>query len=120
MGNTPSWITIKQGERVKVVSVDYCPAELSGNNNAVYVYALYKKLYRWGIPFKMVLPGSVDDFGTGPELVTDMQGGGFNPANAVGPFKFVMGDAEVSGLGLPLNRHVRYVITFRLLTDYQT
>lgn len=109
------WVQAQDGAVIKVARVDYIPAELSGNRNAVYVFAQQNGAPAYGQPFDMVLPGSVDHFAVSPVLVTDMQGGGFDPGKGQrGPFKFQLGDAYVDGIGLPLNRHVTYVITFDL------
>lgn len=113
------WVEAHDGERVKVDSVAYMDATQTQNRLGVYVFAMRRKIMQWCVPFQMILPGnpgSVDDFGTIPELVTDMLGGNFDPGKGQrGPFKFQMDDAWVDGLGLPLNRHVIYAITFTLV-----
>jgi hypothetical protein len=105
------WVQAQDGQTVKIREVAYIPAELSGNRNALYVVGVKNGAPHYGEPFKMLLPGSEDDFAITPTLVTDMSGGGFDPGKGQrGPFKFVFGDASVDGFGLPLNRHVAYVI----------
>jgi len=105
------WVLAQAGVNVKIREVAYIPAELSGNRNALYVVGVKNGAPHYGEPFDMVLPGSIDHFAITPNLVTDMAGGGFDPGKGQrGPFKFVFGDASVDGFGLPLNRHVAYVI----------
>ncbi len=109
------WVTATDGNAVKVQSVGYVPAELTQGRIGIYVYAVQKKFQVWGQPYKLLLPGSEDDFATMPQFVIDMAGGTFNPAHGAGPFTIKMGDAVVSGMGLPEARHVVYVVTFDLL-----
>lgn len=109
------WVHAENGEKFRVHSVGYVNADLSDGNLGLYVYAIKKKVQMWGIPFDMILPGSVDRWGTRPEFKIDMAGGGFNPEHGRGPFKIQMGDAWVDGMGLPLNRHVIYVVTFAIV-----
>lgn len=110
------WVQAHDGERIKVLRVDYVNADRSGGNLGIYVYALHKKVPVWGIPFVQLLPGSEDAFATRPNFVLDMTGGGFDPGKGQrGPFKIQMNDCFVDGMGLPLNRHVIYIITFNLL-----
>lgn len=108
------WVTAENSDTTKVLSVGYVNADLSGGNLGIYVYALRAKIFQWGIPYHLNLPGSVDTFGTRPEFHIDMQGGGFNPEFGVGPFEIELGGAKVKGMGLPLNRHVIYVVTFSM------
>lgn len=103
------WVQAVNGEKVKVHSVGYVNADLSDGNLGIYVYAIKKKVPVWGKPFSLVLPGSVDTWGTRPDFKIDMARGNFDPAKNRGPFKIEMEDAYVDGMGLPLNRHVIYV-----------
>ena len=110
------WVQAHDGARIKVLRVDYVNADLSGANLGIYVYSLHKKVQVWGVPFTQFLPGSEDAFATRPNFVLDLAGSHFDPGKSQrGPFKIQMGDAFVDGMGLPLNRHVLYVITFNLL-----
>lgn len=106
------WVTTQEGVKYKVQSVGYVPAELTQGRIGLYVYAVHKKFQVWGEPYDLVLPGSVDHYATLPQFVIDMAGGNFDPAHGAGPFTIKMGDCTVSGMGLPLNRHVCYVVTF--------
>jgi hypothetical protein len=81
----------------------------------IYVFANFRKRAVWCVPYQLVLPGSVDTYATISDFRIDMAGGGFVPARGeVGPFTIRMGDAKVSGMGLPVNQHVIYVITFSI------
>jgi len=108
------WVHATNGDLVKVHSVGYVNGDLSGGNIGIYVTAIRKKV-QVVYPFDLLLPGSVDHFATYPQLKIDMAGGGFDPKNARGPFTIKMGDAVVDGMGLPLNQHVIYWVTFALV-----
>jgi hypothetical protein len=109
------WVQAEHGETVKVQSVGYVDAHLSGGRLGIYVFALRRKLPVWGLRFAQILPGSIDEFATMPEFRLDMAGGSFDPGKGQrGPFKIQLGDAYVDGMGLPLNRHVVYVVTFKV------
>ncbi len=110
------WVGFKDGAKVRVESVAYLDGDQSQGRLGIYVFALWKKFPVWGTRYRQILPGSVDDFSTMPDFHLDMTGGNFDPGKGQrGPLRIECGDAFVDGMGLPLNRHVIYVVTFQLL-----
>lgn len=113
------WVQVVNGTTVKVETVAYIDGETSRGNLGIYVFANLQKPKRaeWGIPYKLLLPGSWDAFATLSDFCIDMSGGLFYPDRGQrGPFSVAMGDALVSGMGLPYNQHVIYIITFQIIT----
>lgn len=111
------WVNVTHGEDVKVLAVDYVPESYTGGRLGLYVDAYYRNKLRYGVPYGLVLPGSIDHFATMKEFNISLDGTGFDPAHGGGPVTIVCGDAKVEGIGLPLNHHVQYVITFRVMSD---
>jgi len=110
-----AWVTATDGLTVKVERVGYMNGAQTKDKLGIYVFANFRKRAAWCIPYKLLLPGSVDDFATLPDFAIDMAGGGFIPSRGeVGPFTIQMGDAKVSGMGLPVNEHVIYCVTFSI------
>lgn len=111
------WVKPIDGTNVKVERVAYLDGKQTRGNLGIYVFASYRKRDWWGTPFRLLLPGSWDEFATLSDFVIDMAGGLFYPDRGEdGPFDIVCGDARVEGMGLPANQHVIYIVTFGLRT----
>jgi len=112
-----NWVKAYDGPNVKVERVAYMDGTQTRGNLGIYINTSYRKRDWWGTPFRLLLPGSWDEFASLSDFVVDMAGGLFYPDRGEdGPFDIVCGDARVEGMGLPANHHVIYIVTFGLRT----
>ncbi len=114
------WVQATDGTQVRVWSIDIIPAELTSGVLGVTVFTIKRKVQTWGMPYEQILgDGSSTTFGVRPNFMTDIAGSNFDPNSSDpkhqrGSISYKLGDALVTGIGIPLNRHVQYVLTFAI------
>jgi len=139
MSNLPAWVTIRRTDALpkwKVVDVQYISVESECNNGStnVYVKALDEQgRYQAGIRIwqdwsedrasDLTLPLAQANEYCGSKFGRTFFMSGdssFDPAKGqTGPYAFYVDGMSdrVNGLGLPLRRHVQYLITFQRVTS---
>lgn len=109
------WLTVTQGQQVKVRKVYFYDADKA--QNRVLIYARCESADGRPADFQaihLLNGGDAVDWTIGALGVNFAQSGGgvFDPAHGAGPYSVACGDARVSGLGLPVARHVQYSVVF--------
>ena len=114
-----SWIKVKQGSDYKVKSVyfyDNKPSDYPESQNGIRIIVSVLDVNLrplWKVPVYQIWPDDKAIHYTRNGLVEfDMSGdSSFNPQKGEsGPYTIQVGDAVVSGFGLPLKQHVEYAV----------
>lgn len=116
-----SWVTVVQGRKYSVLSVDYRdskPADFPQSQNGVNIYVRVEDINGLGLTNELV---TLRNGGDAPQWTvygqTAYQQSGdssFDPNRGqVGAYSILVGDVIVKGMGLPLKQHVEYVIVIR-------